>query len=592
MPQIGFAGDISPNPGDEDMWVFLQKCLDECTKGHEICKAAQDTTWRPQRLLHLAQDKPGKDSLKLVLTQDHPPTSPYIALSHCWGSTPPFCTTTQNITRLMEYIPLSELPRTFQDCVVAARKVGVQYIWIDSLCIVQDDREDWARHARCMDKVYETALFTVAAVASPDGSVPFLGPEAHSDRDQWQAIIIDTDTDSINSESVEQGSQRARLKVRRTCAVLLPSFIRGPLEHRGWTWQERYLSVRTMNFTQQEARWTCKTSEACECRGIIKKRVPGLPQLPPPSEDEGKKPTYIRDWRYIVTEYSSRHLTYSTDRLPALSGAASRFHTSVKSEYLAGIWVAHLPHSLAWYRREPSDEASHKSKIWRSLDNGVPSWSWASIAGEANWIWGASIRDHSEEDMLIESRVELLSISCKPISDNIFGEVEIGSYIELRGMVVEAEMESDIYGCGCVRRRGFGPQHVVPDCHIIPTTNSSFPLFNSNTATALRRAVPTDRFNWSLRKGRRSKGHVYCLLLFTTTQDGTSHACVLILSKQEGSGETYQRLGIGNDDAGFTGPLYNGRKNWKVWEGWDDLEQWREWEKWFSDGVVRTLKIV
>ena len=591
MQQAGIAGDISSTPGDAHMWSFLRKCLDNCIKGHEKCKVAQDPTFYPQRLLRLSRDKFSGDTIQLILTQDHPPSSPYITLSHCWGTIFPFCTTRKNISRVMKYISLSELPRTFQDCVVAAHELGIQYIWIDSLCIIQDDRQDWARHAGAMDKIYENALVTLAAVSSPDGSVPFLGPDAPSDRDNWQAVNIDIDTGGIGCWSVENRSTQAQLKVRKYGPILLPGFINGPLEKRGWAWQERYLSGRIINFTLEEARWHCRTSHTCECIGIMQSTNPSLPKESALAEDEGEKLTPIRKWRHIVTEYSRRQLTYSTDRLPALSGVASRFQASLKGEYLAGMWLADFPRCLAWYRRELSDSPAGKPKMWRSLDNGVPSWSWASISAESHWIWDYNVKDFnlgSEVDIPIESRVELVSTSCRPLSNNNFGEVEKGSYIELRGLVVEAEMDSDIYGCACVRRRGSGPQHVVPDCHIVSATDSS--LFKSYKT--LRRALPNDRLDHGLSEGKRSKGPVYCLLLFTATQNGKDQACILILGKQIGRGDTYQRLGIGNSDIGWSRPLYNNRKDWDAWEGWEQLEEWEKWEKWFADGVVRTLKIL
>lgn len=570
------------------MWSFLKRCLDNCINGHDKCRGAQDTTWYPQRLLHMAQDKGGKEVLKLVETKDHPPKSPYMTLSHCWGSKSPFCTTKLNLSMAMECISVSELPKTFQDCVFTGRELGLKYIWIDSLCIIQDDREDWAHHAQCMDKVYENALFTLAAVSSPDGSVPFLGQEAPSNRDNWQAINVDI-SNSLKFGTDENGPQPAQLKVRRRTAFLQPTLFNGPLEARGWAWQERYLSVRIINFTKQEARWHCKTCQTCECHGVMQITGSDVPEVPEPTEEAEQQPL-TRQWRHIVAQYSRRQLTYPTDRLPALSGAASRFQISLQTEYLAGIWLVDLTRSLAWYRSDLSDVSTGKPKMWRSLNNCVPSWSWASISGEVSWLWEYNLKHIPYDgDVPIETRVDLISTSCRPNSNNIFGEVESGSYILLRGMVVEAEMDSDIFGCGCVRREGFGPQHVVPDCHIISATDSS-PSFNSNKT--VRRAVPTDRLDESFGEGGRSKGPVCCLLLFTTTRNGKSYACILILGEHAGNENTYQRLALGNSDCGRSRWPYCNRKDWAPWEGWEDLEEWEEWERWFEGAAIRTLKII
>ena len=586
VPQIGHAGEIALVPGDKQMWTFLRKCLDDCIENHDKCKASQDPHWYPERLLYLTQGKACKDALQLVQTTHHIPTSRYIALSHCWGLKSPLRTTKRNLAQFINEISISDLPMTFQNCVTTARELGVRYIWIDSLCIIQDDRQDWARHARSMDLIYENALFTVAAVCSPNGQVPYLGPHAPSNRASWQVVNINIDTPSVEPPTNAKGLPQAQLKARKYGPDLFPGWCYGPLEYRGWAWQERYLSVRIINFTKEEARWHCKVSKVCECIGTVQHPDPELQQRPGYQADELEDLPTIQQWRSIVTAYSDRSLTFSTDRLPALSGVASRFSTSLQSEYLGGMWLSDFPRTLAWYRRELSDSPTGKPKMWRSLDNGVPSWSWASISGQANWMWEFDFESSSFKNVPIESRVELIDYRYKTITDNVFGEVEKGSYIELKGMVVEAEMESDIYGGGCVRRPGFGPQHFVPDCHVISAREHSF-LRGSSKVT--RRAVPTDKLAESLTDGQHSTGQVRCLLLFTITKNERSHACVLILGKQLDG--TYQRLGIGNSDPGCSRPIYKNCKSWEVWENWVELEEWEEWEAWFSDAETRTMKI-
>jgi hypothetical protein len=173
----------------------------------------------------------------------------------------------------MANIQLSELPRMFQDCMTAARQLGVQYIWIDSLCIILDNRDNWARRAQCMDMIYENALFTLPAVCS-EGSVPFLGPGAASDRHNRQAVNMDIDAESTKPQSAEKRHPPAQLKARRYGHFLSPIRITGPPGLRSWTWQERYLSVRIINITHQEARWQCKASKSCECVGVMQSLNP------------------------------------------------------------------------------------------------------------------------------------------------------------------------------------------------------------------------------------------------------------------------------------------------------------------------------
>lgn len=594
MPFIGNCGDISPTAGDEPMWLFLRKCLKECMDTHDECKAKQDPNWYPEKLLYLPLSEGDETPLRVIETKDHHPSSRYITLSHCWGELRPLCATSENLDQRRSGIRWEELPKTYQDCVTVARELGIQYIWIDSLCIVQDIKPDWARNSQCMDQIYENALFTVGAVSSEDSSVPFLGPEAESDRHTWQSVSIDS------SEFTGYPSQ---VKARKYDPLLLSSFVRGHLEDRAWAWQERYLSQRMIDFTQEEARWQCKLAKTCECVGSMNTN-----NSRSISEEGGKT---LRQWRSIVSSYSERHLTYATDRLPALSGAASRFHAVLQSEYLAGSWLSDFPRCLAWYRREISDSPSGKPIMWRSLDNDIPSWSWASVATETLWVWDTDLRSPSvrqqECDISLDNPIELIHVNCKPSTENVFGEVLPGGYIELRGKVVEAEMESDIHGCALVRRKHFRPQFVTQDCHIIDRmatevenklegfTASIGSRLGLAKSTTLRRALPSDRLHTEC-EGRRSKGVVSCLLLFTGKGEEKSQACVLILGKQpghhNGASSYYQRLGIGNGPTGYSGPIYSGREDWDTWKDWERLENWESWEDWFADAKVHTLRIV
>lgn len=565
------------------MWSFLKKCLTDCRHGHDKCTAAQDTNWYPQRLIKLTRDEAHKPNLRLIQGKDKEPSSPYIALSHCWGSSSPFSTTKGNTSELSEHISFFDLPRTFQDCVTTAHALDVQYIWIDSLCIVQDDRQDWARHAQCMDKIYENALFTVAAVSSPSGNVPFLGNEAPNNRDWWQSVVIDIPTEDRKSESVEQSSFEVPLRARKFKVCTL-DVLHGPLENRGWTWQERYLSTRIINFTNTKLRWDCKTAHVCEC-------VAG------PGTDldlEDREPSFI-EWQKLVTQYSRRELTYATDRLPALSGAASRFHHVLKSEYIAGLWTGDFPRNLAWFHTYKTQKAD----LLCALDNGVPSWSWASVAGEVEWLWDHSYSMGVDAPLAIESQVELVTTNCRPSSDNIFGEVDKGSFLKIRGKVVEAEILYDRDGHASVQRKKFGKQWVDLSC-VITSSNSEVDSNVSPEARSItmlnpaRQAAKADVPGDSLLPESKSKGLVYCLLLFTAESGGTSsRVCSLILGKGTADSDTFQRLGLGITGYGdWNAPMDPFNSMREEWNDWKDAEDWRCWEEWFADAEVKTLTIV
>ena len=587
------------------MWAFLRDCLHQCRESHPICLALQNVEWFPDRLLHIRESPTGDQCLlKLIETSSHRPKSQYITLSHCWGGTVPLRTTKSNLNQHHKNIPHLNLPQTFKDCVTVARRLGIEYVWIDSLCIIQDLRSDWAHNSRLMDKVYENALLTVTAVSSPNSSTPFLGPDAPSERGQFQSHKIDVSSFSDFIPTV---------KARRYDPIILPGFIRGPLEFRAWAWQERHLSIRTIDFTEQQVQWSCATLDACESSGVKDAKVWKK------TEENGTKTKTVRDWRGSVEDFSTRHLTYWRDRLPAMSGTVSRYSRDIESPYLAGLWLSDFPRCLAWYRRELSDCRIGKPCMQRSLDNGVPSWSWASVSDSVSWSWtydffhldlSQSSAAFEEEDfeIPIKSCIELISYECQPLNpENIFGEVKPGSFLELRGQVIEAEMESDIHGCGSVRRKGFKPQLVVPDCCIVreddftPRKLKLLRSFKDNKAkpgnVEIRRARPTDKLRD--RESRRSKGIITCLLLFTSEHNDKTHPCFLILSNPQRASSSssamlavYQRVGISGGSPRSSGHLYENRKDWECWEGWEDLGLWEDWEEWFADAEEKILRIV
>ena len=90
----------------------------------------------------------------------------YIALSHTWGNNPPFTMTLATLDKRMDHIAFWELPATFQDAVTITRHLGCRYLWIDSLCIVQDSVEDWQQESAKMRHVYRGSLVTISALSA------------------------------------------------------------------------------------------------------------------------------------------------------------------------------------------------------------------------------------------------------------------------------------------------------------------------------------------------------------------------------------------------------------------------------------------
>jgi Heterokaryon incompatibility protein (HET) len=144
----------------------------------------RECTWRgsdtqetqPTRILKIERI-PSSEYFEIRLAEQGPAAGePYVALSHRWGSLQALCTTTSNYQAHLNQIDFHSLPRSFQDAVLVTVKLGINGLWIDSLCILQDSIEDWERECPRMAWIYANAVRTVAACDAANGSVGFLKP--------------------------------------------------------------------------------------------------------------------------------------------------------------------------------------------------------------------------------------------------------------------------------------------------------------------------------------------------------------------------------------------------------------------------------
>jgi hypothetical protein len=131
--------------------------LKTCAEKHDTCNTSnQDDAWYPARLLDLDKCETDSTFVQLIDSAKEPLLGSYITLSHCWGGTKPLQLTQQMASQHQPAFLVADMPKTFQDALGVCRKLGIRYLWIDSLCIIQDkdDLQDWYREASLMSKVY------------------------------------------------------------------------------------------------------------------------------------------------------------------------------------------------------------------------------------------------------------------------------------------------------------------------------------------------------------------------------------------------------------------------------------------------------
>jgi hypothetical protein len=161
---------VSSNTGSDESLDIASQWILECVSNHKHCsRAAKPTnaeTLLPTKLLYIGTL--GDQSVRLCNTDLLPDDTQYMTLSHCWGLLQLIALTKSNIATFQEGLAISKLPNTFRDAIYVAQKMSVQYIWIDSLCIIQDARNDWTKEFAHMMSVYAGAFCNIAATAAPD----------------------------------------------------------------------------------------------------------------------------------------------------------------------------------------------------------------------------------------------------------------------------------------------------------------------------------------------------------------------------------------------------------------------------------------
>ena len=304
-----------------------------------MCSSSSETARLPTRVLDL---EVGLSHNCIRLADMQGKSGRYICLSHCWGKSRKKCLTTKgNLEANKASIPVDQLLPSMQDAIAVTRKFGVRYLWIDSLCIVQDSVEDWSHEAAQMASIYENAFLTIGATSAESDEEGFLyPPNTHL---------------KLQVQTLEGTSQDLYVQPEGRRKDLLPEH--QPLLRRAWCYQERLLSSRMLHFTRRELWWECRGNFDCECGH--KMSYDGERSM---MEEKPRIYTHMaqpRFWRQIVENYSDLNLTLEKDKLLALSGLAQRVQELRKDKYLAGLWSRRW--SMICAGRLPAPKASYRN---------------------------------------------------------------------------------------------------------------------------------------------------------------------------------------------------------------------------------------
>lgn len=437
--------------------------LDECDNKHENCQqgvwqySSLTTSPLPTRLIDVGDlfHHP-RMVITSSLRQLQAPgniDARYIALSYCWGSPDDsrtlLRTTGESLTSRLESIPMDVMPQTFQDAVTTARALQIPYIWIDSLCIIQDDIHDWQMESSKMADIFSNAYLTVIAAAGVSCHDSFLAREPHEPHCEMP----------FKSEIIPGLEGCYQLRHRPGTKWWGTDKMAGISGHRwidrGWTFQEERLAGRVLMFGVNKFFFDCRSFEMAEDTNLRKPRPKWSEILNEVSKtnDEAVQSTkwktswtyqrkLLAQWCTLCNHYSRRNLTFDYDKLSAFSGMANNFAKSINSVYLAGMWKNHLKHDLFWH----THDIARKPKSYRA-----PSWSWAAVDAEIRWKFS----------LICEGDMCTMYCNIQDAQTTIagldpFGAVKDG-YLKISGVVLEVELIWDVDGlsvkqpwCVCV----------------------------------------------------------------------------------------------------------------------------------------------
>jgi hypothetical protein len=445
---------MATNVEVEDEGRIMQRSLKlanwwvtQCRRTHEHCRQVNDIPLWPTRLIDVDSTEP---RLVKMDRAGGGKSGGYATLSHCWGKAPLITTTKATLSDREAGIPVSSLPKTFRDAITVCRGLGIPYLWIDALCIIQDSEEDWVQEARNMGTVYKEAAVCISAVGSSDGSGGLFFPETRPGLPNGLshtlcrtklsfpplATVADEESDT------DAPDRPVYIGVRHGVVVS------GPLRTRAWVLQEEKLSRRQLEFTDSGLHWTCQTvhAHAANIFGSAFGRNEFWDQFDVAVDEDGgfaglfvhdeERQTYDFWYRSVVEDYTRRGITYSSDRVVALAALTTQFDRALwlgipddralRLERLAGLWSTDMPCGLLW---TPVNEDTVRVRP-PAVPYLGPSWSWMSVRGPVSYREAVQRRPRDTANVC----VEIVKAECAALDGTIYSPTGfVSGELELRG---------------------------------------------------------------------------------------------------------------------------------------------------------------
>ncbi|KAH7258677.1 heterokaryon incompatibility protein-domain-containing protein [Fusarium solani] len=314
----------------------------------------------------------------------------YTTLSHSWGKDPSLCPQLKQalLESFKTKIPEPELPAKYLDAIRITRYLGFRYIWIDSLCIIQDSEEDWKKESLKMASVYGRTSCNISYIYPPldEGQKRFLrDPRLDLPCKIWPTLSQTKGKQSTGKASKYILVQNAPGWIGSSWASMTEDDL-WPLLSRGWVFQERILCPRNVYYGGPRLLWEC-------CEGV-KDELLGQPVNVSRTKQDfysifsgfetilhgvDQFETFNGQWYSLVQEYRLRDLTFEKDRAIAFAGVAKAIQNKTKLTYLAGMWKEFADLQLLWSIDHTPETRELCRKESKSRPDYIPSWSWFSV---------------------------------------------------------------------------------------------------------------------------------------------------------------------------------------------------------------------
>ncbi|OBT72726.1 hypothetical protein VF21_08810 [Pseudogymnoascus sp. 05NY08] len=514
--------DVDANPYNGVIYDKTLSWLDACQNGHKRCENLVWSHSKPTRLIEIID----QDQLRLV---DGGKADKYVALSYCWGDKTVLpslewdliekgkTTESNKQTRYVGFLA-TDLPLTLRDAIIFTHNVGIRYIWIDAVCIIQDSKVDKEEEIYRMHEYYGNSIFTLCIGAVSKATEGFLRT-----RTAWQRSGM-----VCEAEDFKFVSEVPLFEDAHKQAVL---------SQRGWTLEEDCLSPRKIYWFHQFAYWSCSqggciegfnypdddvNSKSFAYRGFLGAT---MFQQGITGGHQGMHPPMHFVWLEVVKSLVSRELYKAKDRLPAVAGIAIRYlaASSPPNQYIAGLWRTTFAQDLLWTTKDAVDKdpkAQQRSQIY-------PSWSWASLPMRTEIFYPPSSQDYEAGALRLDPD-SIMSQAQNTTQKQAVSDGNKISQVEVRARLREIHSAS-------LKVVDWRPLE-----HFDFTVNKCAVQVQANGVEILR-----GKIDYLADVARIAAGSltVYCLEVLNSTDHEIDTSAALLL-EQCAKGKIYSRIGI------------------------------------------------